>query len=214
LERALSAGKAGYRQLFHHFPKTIFQFVPQKIYSFHHKTLPHSHFPTKSQNENRSHGGNDKFLRLCCNPSMNDNLPSTGQARPGKNPPLRIECAGQKSWSAGLQPAFGGIFGDKPSATRRSDFSTLAFNFFVLHPRVEEGSPAISRPDPYGMFAVPSPWRGRSAATDGGGIGKVVRSSQSSLIKANQDIKRPGGVGKIIRSSQSSLIKVNQVLRQ
>jgi hypothetical protein len=48
--------------------------------------------------------------------------------------------AGQKSWSAGLQPAFNGIFGEKPSAIRRSDFSTFASNFFVLHPQVVRSS--------------------------------------------------------------------------
>jgi hypothetical protein len=142
LEPTFSAGKAAYRQLFHHFPKTIFQFVPQRIWSFHHKSLPLSHFPTKSQNENRSHRGNDKFWRRCSNPSMNDNIPSTGQTRPGKNPPLRAE----------------------------------------------EGSPAISRPDPSGTFAVPSPGRGRSAAKDCGGLVKTVSASQSSLIKVNQVI--------------------------
>jgi hypothetical protein len=42
--------------------------------------------------------------------------------------------AGQESWSAGLQPAFSGIFGGKPSATRRSDSSALLSDFFVPHP--------------------------------------------------------------------------------
>jgi formyltetrahydrofolate synthetase len=32
-----------------------------------------------------------------------------------------------------LQPDFGGIFGIKPSATRRSDSSALPSDFFVLH---------------------------------------------------------------------------------
>jgi hypothetical protein len=250
LERTLSAGKAGYRQLFHHFPKTIFQFVPQKISPFNHKTLPLSHFQTKSQNENRSHRGNDKFWRPCCNRSMNDNLPSTrGQARPKSSP----NTANLMVWGA--------------HAPSRVAVGTHAVSFFrVIYDsyrnlqsqgesyarirarleknpalRVEEGSPAISRHDPYGTLAAPSPGRGRSAARDGGGIGKIVSTSQSSLIKANQDIKRTGGVGMTLsvrrharmsdessiarpcratedkpiartQRPQSSLIKVNQVI--
>jgi hypothetical protein len=39
-----------------------------------------------------------------------------------------------------LQPAFSGICGAKPSATRRSNPSALPFNFFVLHPASQGAS--------------------------------------------------------------------------
>jgi hypothetical protein len=58
------------RQLFPRFPQTIFQNANLKILLFHRKTFPISRFHRKPPNENRSHGGNDKLFRLCCNRSM------------------------------------------------------------------------------------------------------------------------------------------------
>jgi hypothetical protein len=56
-------------------------------------------------------------------------------------PELRIvKGAGQESWSAGLQPAFIGIFWGKPSVTRRSVSSTLPSNASVLRPIVKAGA--------------------------------------------------------------------------
>jgi hypothetical protein len=65
----------------------------------------------------------------------------------------------KKHWSAGLQPAFSGAIGEKPSATRRSDFSTLASNFYVLHPwqlfRWGESSVGETPTDAGGTPALP-----------------------------------------------------------
>jgi hypothetical protein len=61
--------------------------------------------------------------------------------------------AGQKSWSAGLQPAFRGICREKPSPTRRSEVSILALQLFCLHPD-EMNLAKINGQDRFGLVRM------------------------------------------------------------